>query len=170
MHIGVGAPKNYSVLVERFALVSQEDGIKNMEMGRVNCCWKGPHGPVGKGGPIGELPDYIVIRWYSLSEQKSYQKSFHLPDGLQQQIAQPAIYRTSKGEFQRPRDILTIGLAPGGTIVLWIMNQIGNEIEVARFQANEIDGDPSRYKAATEQYLEENGDYLDEHGIPKTGW
>ncbi|TBW43758.1 DUF2931 family protein [Marinobacter halodurans] len=73
-------------------------------------------------------------------------------------------------QFSGPRDILTVGLAPGGTIVVWIQNQIGNEIEIARMQANEIEGDPDDYRAATKRYLEANGDYLKKHGVPTTGW
>lgn len=66
--------------------------------------------------------------------------------------------------------MFVVGLAPGGTIVLWIMNQIGNEVEVARMQANEIGGDPNDYRAATKRYLKENGDYLKQHGVPTSGW
>ncbi|WP_228160483.1 DUF2931 family protein [Marinobacter bohaiensis] len=166
----LAAPEHYDVWVEH--LEFEKPGIRHWRWpgGSVTCCWKGPDGPFGSGGTMSPFPKYIGIQWFSYADQKFYQRLIILPENLKKQMQNPAQYTTSKGTFERPRDRLVIGLAPGGTIVLWIMNQIGNEIEVARFQANEIDGDPSRYKAATEQYLEENGDYLDEHGIPKTGW
>jgi hypothetical protein len=82
----------------------------------------------------------------------------------------PARYATSLGEFYGPRNILTLGLAPGGEIVIWIQNQIGNEIEIARLQANEIEGEAFRYKARTERYLQDNRGYLKQHGVPLEGW
>lgn len=81
-----------------------------------------------------------------------------------------ATYTTSLGTFSRPRDMLTIGLAPGGQMVLWINNQIGSEIEVGRMQANEVEGDVSNYEVGTRNYLEKHGDYIEKHGIPKESW
>ena len=116
------------------------------------------------------LPDYIGIQWFSFSEQKFYQRLIILPEELREKMLEPATYKTTEGYSQRPRDRLVIGLAPGGTIVLWIMNQIGNEVEVARMQANEIEGDPTQYQKRTKSYLEEHGPYLEKHGIPTEGW
>ncbi|WP_148864021.1 DUF2931 family protein [Marinobacter fonticola] len=169
-YVGVAAPKHYSVWVRHFEL--EASGVRHwrMPIGMVECCWKGPNGPRGSGGSLEPFPDYIGIEWFSFAEQKTYQRLFSLPDGLLEKMRQPATYTTSLGSFQRPRDMLTIGLAPGGTIVLWIKNQIGNEIEVARLQANEVDKDVSPYKVGIENYLEEHGDYLEQHGVPTEGW
>ena len=54
--------------------------------------------------------------------------------------------------------------------MVWIMNQIGNEIEVMRMQASEGYGDPSDFTERTKGYLKRHGDYLQEHGIPTEGW
>ncbi|MGO2134731.1 MAG: hypothetical protein ACTH3S_04800 [Marinobacter sp.] len=43
-------------------------------------------------------------------------------------------------------------------------------MEVGRFQANEIEGDTSKYQVRTEEYLERSGDYISQHGIPTDGW
>ena len=82
----------------------------------------------------------------------------------------PAPIKSPKGVRMEPRNTLLFGLAPGGEIVVWILNQIGNEIEVARLQANEIDGDPSKYQVKTERYQEKHGDYLSEHGLQLGKW
>lgn len=141
-----------------------------MPMGYVSCCWKGPHGPMGSGGTLEPFPNYIGIQWFSFAEQKYYQRLISLPEELLEQMKQEAEYTTSLGTFSRPRDILVIGLAPGGTIILWIMNQVGNEIEVARMQANEIEGNIREYETRTKNYLKENGAYLEAHGVPTEGW
>ncbi|WP_203142636.1 DUF2931 family protein [Marinobacter mangrovi] len=169
-HVGVGAPEHYDVIVEKFKLISSEGYSQDFSAGNVGCCWKGSKGPRGKGGPASRIPRYVGVQWYSLAEGKAYKKAFPMPEDLKSQMQEEAKYITSKGEFSGPRDILTIGLAPGGTIVVWIQNQIGNEIEVARMQANEIEGDPDDYRAATKRYLEANGDYLKKHGVSTTGW
>ena len=170
-YIGVGAPKHYDVWVEVFEL--EASGVRHWRrpMGSVSCCWKGPHGPTGKGGgPMKPFPKYIGIRWFSFAEQKFYERVFSLPEGLEEKMRSHANYTTSMGTFSRPRDILTIGLAPGGQMVLWISNQIGNEIEVGRRQANEVGGDVSNYEVGTRNYLEEHSDYIEKHGGPTEGW
>ncbi len=166
----VAAPKHYNMWVEHLEL--EASGIRHwrMPMGGVSCCWQGPRGPSGSGQAMKPFPDYIAIQWFSFAEQKFYQRLFSLPEGLEEKMRVPASYTTSMGTFSRPRDIFTIGLAPGGQIVLWIQNQIGNEIEVARLQANEIEGDVSNYEVGTRNYLKENGDYIKKHGIPTEGW
>ena len=55
-------------------------------------------------------------------------------------------------------------------MVVWISNQIGNEIEVMRMQATEVPGDPDDFEVGTRNYLEKHGDYLREHGVPMEGW
>jgi hypothetical protein len=116
------------------------------------------------------FPNYIGIQWFSFAEQKFYQRLISIPQEWPSLMEVPALYETSLGEFEAPRDTLTLGLAPGGEIVVWIMNQIGNETEIARLQANEIEGEAFRYKTRTKDYLHEHGDYLKEHGIPLDGW
>lgn len=166
----VVAPEHYKVWVEHLEFEKSDERHWRMPMGNVGCCWKGPDGPSGSGGLMSPFPDYIGIQWFSFAEQKYYQRLISLPEGLEEQMREPAPYSGSTGLSERPRYTLAIGLAPGGKIVLWIMNQIGNEMEVARLQANEIEGDAEKYKAGTRDYLEKNGPYLEKHGIPKEGW
>ncbi len=85
-------------------------------------------------------------------------------------MREPATYKTPMGVYAGPRNFMTIGLAPGGTVVVWISNQIGNEIEVMRMQATELPGDPADFAPLMEDYLKAHGDYLREHGIPLEGW
>ena len=116
------------------------------------------------------FPNYIGIEWFSFAEQKTYQRLIPISEDIKEKMKEPAEYQTSLGTFEDPRNFLVLGLAPGGEIVMWIMNQIGNEIEVGRVQANEIDGDPAEYRGWTKEYLLENSAYLEKHGIPTEGW
>ena len=115
-------------------------------------------------------PDYIGIQWFSLAERVFYQRLISLPMEWKEKMLVPAPYKTSRGIRHGPRNVLILGLAPGGEIVVWIKNQIGNEIEIARLQANEIEGDASVYKARVSDYMEQSGEYLEANGIPLKGW
>lgn len=169
-YIGVGAPQHYDVWVEVFEL--EASGVRHWRrpIGSVSCCWSGPNGPTGKGGTAKPFPDYIGIRWFSFAEQKFYERLFSLPEGLEEKMREHATYTTNMGTFSQPLDMLTIGLAPGGQIVLWINNHATNEFEVGRLQANEVEGDVSNYEVGTRNYLEEHGDYIEKHGVPTEGW
>ncbi|OHY72080.1 DUF2931 family protein [Marinobacter sp. AC-23] len=169
-YIGVGAPQHYDVWVERFELETSSIRHSRMPMGSISCCWMGPNGPSGKGASTAPFPNYIAIQWFSFAEQKFYQKIFSLPKELERKMSEHVTYTTVMGAFSQPRKILTVGVAPGGQVVLWISNRPDNAIEVGRFQANEIEGDTSTYQVRTEEYLERSGDYIRQHGIPTDGW
>ncbi|ROT93640.1 DUF2931 family protein [Marinobacter sp. R17] len=169
-YFSVVAPQHYKVWVEHLEFEKSGTRHWRMPMGNVECCWKGPNGPLGTGGRMSPFPNIIGIQWFSFAEQKFYQRLIELPENLPDLMSRKVEEKTSTGTSMGPRDQLVIGLAPGGEIVLWIMNQPGSEIEVARMQANPIKGDASWYKTRTQSYLKENDDYLKQHGIPTTGW
>ncbi len=121
-------------------------------------------------GGLEPFPNYIVVQWFSFDEKKFYQRLISVNTDWKSRMSERAKYVTSTGTHYGPRNILTLGFAPGGTIVVWIKNQIGNEIEIARLQANEIEGDASAYKTRVSDYMERSGEYLEAHGIPLEGW
>ena len=71
-----------------------------------------------------------------------------------------------------PRYNLVFGLAPGGTVVLWIMNGAENAIEVGRYQAKLYDHreEGEDYTRRTESYLRREGEFLQQNGIRYDGW
>lgn len=69
-----------------------------------------------------------------------------------------------------PRYNLVFGLAPGGTVVLWIMNGAENAIEVGRYKAKPFNNEKSDYSQWVDEYMEKEGDYLRENGIKLDGW
>jgi hypothetical protein len=168
--IKVVAPKHYDIW--GVGLFLEKTGERNWRqpVGYVSCCWKGPRGPSGSSTGVDPFPELILIHWFSFAEQKYYAKLIKVPPDLQDRMREPATYKTQVDVRSGPRHTMAIGLAPGGTIVVWIMNQIGNEVEVMRIEASEAPGDPDDFEVGTRNYLEKHGDYLQEHGIPKEGW
>ena len=87
-------------------------------------------------------------------------------------MREPAPFESFGEIAVRPRDTLVLGLAPGGTVVLWIMNRGENAIEVGRYQAKPYDyqKEGEDYTRRTETYLEREGDFLQKNGIRYDGW
>jgi len=167
----VAAPQHYDVWVEHLELGRSGDDIWNQPPGGISCCWRGPKGPKGAGGRLEPFPDHISIRWFSFAEQTFYQRVISIPPEWEEKMQETAPHHTHlNGVIEKRRNRLVLGLAPGGQIVIWLMSQIGNEIEVGRLKANEIDGDISTYRKRTEKYRERSGDYLEKHGIPLESW
>lgn len=170
-YFSLATPQHYDVWVEH--LEFELSGVRHWyhPAGTMSCCWRGPDGPAGIAGRMEPFPNFVAIQWFSFAEQKYYQRLIEIPAEWKELMMVPAPQETQLyGRIYSPRNFLTFGLAPGGEIVIWIMNQIGNEVEVARVQANEIDRDPGIYRANTREYLEEHGQYLEDHGVPLTGW
>ena len=168
--IRIAAPKHYDVWVTDMFLEKSGERSWRQPIGTVGCCWKGPRGPRGKGARVDPFPELILVNWFSFAEQTYYTKLIMVPPDLLDRMREPASYKTPMGMHSGPRNFMTIGLAPGGTVVVWISNQIGNEIEVMRMQATELPGDPADFAPLMEDYLKDHGDYLREHGIPLDGW
>lgn len=167
----VSAPEHYDVWVEHLRFEKSGEYAWHQAPGYVSCCWRGDHGPKGVGGRLTAFPNYIGVQWFSYSEQKFYQRLISVQDEWRVRMTETVPVQTHlHGIVERPRNRLVLGLAPGGTIVVWMMNRMGDEVELGRLQANQIPGDPSQFRQSTASYLERHGDYLLEHGTPLEGW
>lgn len=166
----VAAPKHYDVWVEHLRFERSGERHWSHPVGYLGCCWQGPDGPAGVSGRLDLFPDYVALQWFSFAEQKYYQRLIVIPPGWKEKMREPAQVITNIDVRMVPRRTLTFGLAPGGEIVAWMKSQIGNEVELARFQANELDRDPDIYRVNTEEYLEQHGDFLKQNGVPTSGW
>src|SRR5690554_2540306 len=164
--IGVVAPKHYDVWVDYLFLETTGIRAWRVPVGWVSCCWKSPGGK-GGGSNGTPLPNYVVIRWFSYAERKFYGRQIRLPDDLEQRMRRKTLTYGNINRYD-PQDSLILGLAPGGQIVVWIMNQAHNAEEIMRVQAFELEGNPEHYHI--ENYLERHGEYLEQHGIQYEGW
>ncbi|MEQ9544684.1 MAG: DUF2931 family protein [Marinobacter sp.] len=164
------APEHYEVWLMDVLLEKSGERSWRQPGGTVKCCWKGPKGPAGPGAAAAPFPELIWIHWFSFAEQKHYAHLIRIPSSLNERMREPARVVTNVDVREVPRHTLTIGLAPGGQIVMWIQSQIGNEVEVMRLQAKPVEGDPSHFQERTKAYLKEHGDYLKTHGLQLDKW
>ncbi|UQG54644.1 MULTISPECIES: DUF2931 family protein [unclassified Marinobacter] len=167
--VRVAVPRHYDAWVKTLQFEATGERAWWWPVGITGCCWKSP----GTGeGELEPMPDYIHVTWFSFAEQQSYTRLIHIldPDALRERMEQPApVYKWGK-LHNLPRYNLVLGLAPGGTVVLWIMNWGETAIEVGRYKAVKIDTHPEYYEKRTERYLSDNGSYLKEHGLQLDRW
>ncbi|MCL1478620.1 DUF2931 family protein [Marinobacter sp. M3C] len=165
----VSVPRHYDAWVKRLQFEATGERAWWWPVGITNCCWK----DLGSdGSELEPMPDYIYISWFSLAEQQSYARLIHIPDpeALRERMEQLAPVHKIGKLYNLPRYNLVLGLAPGGTVVMWIMSKAETAIEVGRYKAVKIDTHPEYYEKRTERYLSDHGDYLKEHGLQLDRW
>lgn len=166
--VRVAVPRHYDVWVKPLQFEATGERAWWWPVGLTGCCWKSRG---TGGGGLDPMPDYIHVTWYSFAEQQSYTWLIHIPDpkALRERMEQPAPVHKIGKLYNLPRYNLVLGLAPGGTIVMWIMSKAETAIEVGRYQAVPFDDDV-RYEGALESYMEREGDYLKQHGLQLDRW
>lgn len=170
--IGVVAPRHYDVWVDKFFIESLSEDIGwRRPFGIVSCCWKSS--PLSRA-KWQTTPELFLIRWFSFAEQQSYEAVIKLenPGEIAEMMKEVAPFERFGEVVERPRHNLVFGLAPGGTVVLWIMNRGENAIEVGLYQAKPYDHkkEGEDYTRRTESYLEREGNFLQQNGIRYEGW
>ncbi|MDM1383426.1 DUF2931 family protein [Myroides marinus] len=83
------------------------------------------------------LPVGLSVKFVSFAEKKCYGGEFELPIDVIRKYFDKGGIDEFHGEFSPFENIIT-GITPGGTVVVWVKG-LFNQIEVARFQAKEID-------------------------------
>lgn len=168
--ISVVVPQHYDAWVETFILesVSGEIGWR-APIGIVSCCWKEPS---GGNAEWQAMPGLVLIKWFSFAEQQSYRALIQLENAreIEEKMKEIAPIERYGKTFEMPRNDLTFGLAPGGTVVVWIMNGAENAIEVGRYKAKPFNNEKSDYSQWVDEYMEKEGDYLRQNGIKLDGW
>ena len=86
-----------------------------------------------------DLPDLIFVRWQSLVEPQTYNARIRIPLWVHEEMLKPhRAYchfdgREVDGLY---RDSITLGLAPGGIVKVWLTGPCLPSIEITRFQAS----------------------------------
>tara|TARA_R110002124_G_scaffold275135_1_gene445338 strand:+ start:2253 stop:2723 length:471 start_codon:yes stop_codon:yes gene_type:complete len=156
--------------VDKFFIESLSENVGwRRPFGFVSCCWKSP--PLSRA-EWQTTPELFLIRWFSFAEQQSYEAVIKLdkPHEIADQMKEVAPFERYGEIVERPRYNLVFGLAPGGTVVLWIMNRAENAIEVGRYKAKPFNNEKSDYSQWVDEYLEKEGQYLRKNGIKLDGW
>ncbi|HEX8268460.1 MAG TPA: DUF2931 family protein [Flavobacterium sp.] len=153
----LSAPDEYPVEVYEGMLVSENFTQYFKDWGIVNPGWGTAGGTVVIGPDLKTIPSRLEITWLSLVENKFYSGQFDLPkEKIVQMFKQGFLNDQNEKETY---DTIIAGLAPGGTVVIWLM-AAGRQVEVAKFQAHNIQIDPAG--------ISENDKYMFEAGYNET--
>ncbi|SOB77232.1 Protein of unknown function [Marinobacter sp. LV10R510-11A] len=167
--VRVAVPRHYDVWVKPLQFEATDERAWWWPIGLTGCCWKSRG---TGGGELEPMPDYIHVTWYSFAEQQSYTRLIHIPDpdALRERMEQPAPVHKWGKLHNLPRYNLVLGLAPGGTVVMWIMNWGETAIEVGRYKAVPFEDEKNDYSIWVKDYLKEHGEYLNQHGLQLDRW
>ncbi|MBF0576895.1 DUF2931 family protein [Dysgonomonas sp. GY617] len=132
------APKMYPVWIVSGYFSSEEKivaFVPNYDF--VDNGW-GKHGSTELvGSELKLLPDELFIEWFSFTENKFYKGTFSLPKDTIIALMERGFPVIDKRLHQTYRYLL-VGLAPGGTVAVWLRSSDGWVTEVGHYQAEEI--------------------------------
>lgn len=178
-YIGFAAPKHMEVWVETVDVLDKRGlAFFRVHGGVASYTGKvaGWHQGVSGGKPINnvDLPDQIFLRWQSLVQPQAYKIKIQIPQWVRDEMLRPErVYcRGSREWIEDYRLAITLGMAPGGVVKVWVGGPCLGFKEVGRFQA-EVE--------ARGPYLNNKGlyyrppnpaaqAYIDQHGIPYGSW
>ena len=130
----------------------------------------------GRGGGVGrtvdgaDLPRRIFLRWQSLVEPQTYRITLDIPESARQLMLkqEPSVVTGKKGY----RNILLIGIAPGGKVVVWNEGPGQPRIEILRAQAEvePLGPDQGQYGGKYVTLSERAKQYVQQNGIPYESW
>jgi len=128
----------------------------------------------GKGRTLTglDLPYVVSLRWQSMVEPQTYHALFTIPDWARAKMVERTPGQCPSGYHFDYRETLTIGLAPGGVVKVWIMGPCLDPIEVMTLQA-EIEpkgpyGGKSNGKYRPLSPVVKS--YVDTYGVPYGSW
>ena len=120
-----------------------------------------------------DLPERIHIRWQSLVEPQTYRVTLGVPAEARELMLKPERVKCPiSGWGVRYRNAITIGLAPGGIVKLWVNGACFPATEILRAQA-EIEplGPYGGRSGGKHRPLEPAAKaYIEKHGIPYGSW
>jgi hypothetical protein len=84
-----------------------------------------------------DLPERIFVRWQSLVEPQTYKVGIKIPQWVRDEMVKPerVFCQGSKNWKDDYRDTITLGMAPGGIVKVWVGGACLGFTEVGRFQA-----------------------------------
>ena len=178
-YVGLAAPRHMEVWVESIDVLDQRGFAFFRVHGGVAGYTRKPDGWHKGGGsmkPVSnvDLPERIFARWQSLAEPQTYKIGIKIPQWVRDEMVRPerVFCQGSKKWKDDYRDMITLGMAPGGIVKVWVGGACLGFKEVGRFQAEIEPLGPYKGKS-NGQYVPiepENKAYIDKHGIPYSTW
>ncbi|WP_460118820.1 DUF2931 family protein [Pseudomonas sp. S2_C03] len=178
-YVGLAAPRFMEVWVESVDVLDQRGWAFFRVSGGVASYTRQPKGWHKGGGkmmPVNnvDLPEKLFLRWQSLVEPQTYKIGISIPQWVRDEMVRPerVFCKGSKEWIDDYRDAITLGMAPGGIVKVWVGGACLGFKEVGRFQAEIEPLGP--YRGGSEgQYVTiepENKAYVKKHGIPYGTW
>ncbi|WP_236209995.1 DUF2931 family protein [Metapseudomonas otitidis] len=180
-YIGLGAPRHMEVWVESVDVVDRRNlAFERVHGGvatynnRTEGWWEGG----GKMKPINnvDLPNIIFVRWQSLVEPQVYNVRINIPQWVREEMLTPhsEYCSVTKQVDTSYRNMIGIGLAPGGIAKAWVEGACLPFMEIGRFVGVVEPRGPSRGqtggKYAWPELEPASKAYIEEHGIPYNSW
>ena len=133
------APEDYPMEVHIGYFLDEKEelicGVPKTGVERGPWQYDGPEG--GQGGD--KIPAYLSLTYVSYAEKKFYNVEAKLPaEKILEEFRKGFRVENYAGEMEdRTYDKLTIGMAPGGVVVLWLSGYF-HRVEICRLQAKEV--------------------------------
>ncbi len=178
-YVGFAAPRHMEVWVESVDVLDQRGYVFfNVHAGVAGYTRKpkGWHKGTSGGKPINnvDLPDQLLLRWQSLVEPQAYKISIRIPQWVRDEMVRPEkafclVPNDWKDDY---RNVITLGMAPGGIVKVWAGGPCLGFKEVGRYQAKveplgpNQDGKGLFYRPPNP----EAQTWIDQHGIPYGSW
>ena len=175
------APKKYPMKIVQGDLIFENGRAAYIPSGKILDNGWGKQGSIHiVGDSFKPVPVKMEIVWFSYTENKFYGGSFDLPHKKMFELFHEGFFMPSTGQKTTYSTIM-VGVAPRGEISVWL--GMGIVVEVASFQAEEIDFDWKRVlnnpDVSREEYIQEilknrlnekELAILEKEGPPKGQW
>ncbi|MHC8364289.1 DUF2931 family protein [Pseudomonas sp. ZT5P21] len=132
--------------------------------------------PRGKGRPVtgSNLPRLVYVRWQSVAEPQTYEAYIEIPESARNTMLQgeKTFCRADGKWITDYRDMLIVGLAPGGIAKVWLGGQCLLSTEVTRIQGTISPKGPygGTSNGKHRPLSEESKAYVEKYGIPYGSW
>lgn len=121
-----------------------------------------------------DMPKRVFVRWQSIVEQKTYKHWVDIPAYAREIMRGSTARRCPDWPDHEATysAAMRIGLAPGGVIRVWVENNCGDNILVARAQADIEPLGPYQGKSNGQYRPQEEPSkrYIERYGIPYGSW
>jgi hypothetical protein len=178
-YVGLAAPRHMEVWVESvdvldqrgFAFFRVHGGVASYT-GKVEG-WHQGGGATRMVNNV-DLPERIFVRWQSLVEPQTYKVGIKIPQWVRDEMVNPQriFCKWDQQVVTLYRDTITLGMAPGGIVKVWVGSGCLEHKEIGRFQA-EIEPRGPYQTGKGIYYRPPNPkaqSWIDKHGIPYGTW
>lgn len=132
--------------------------------------------PRGKGRYVtgADLPRLVYVRWQSMAEPQTYEAYIEIPESARNRMLQSesVFCRVDDKWITDYRDMLVVGLAPGGIAKVWLGGSCLKATEVTRVEGTINPEGPydGQSNGKHRPLSEESKAYVEKFGIPYGSW